>query len=285
VTLECAGNGRAFLEPPVGGEQWRLGAVGTAEWTGVPLRELLRRAEPTDDALEVLFRGADRGTPKELEREIAFERSLPLAAALDDDVLVAYAMDGAPLAPEHGAPWRLVVPGRYGVASVKWLERITISREPFTGFYQRTKYVIGGEPLGRIAPRAVIVAPEDGARIEAQRHTRIDEKRQGPSCVVEILGYAWSGGGEITRVEVSMESPALVGERTWRDAALGPATSPSAWREFSAKLLVIVAGRGMELAILARATDASGATQPLTQNWNSLGYVNNAARPVRVRIA
>ena len=93
VTLECAGNGRAYLEPPAPGEQWHLGAVGTADWTGVPLRVLLERVKPRREAIEVLFTGADLGVPKDLGREIMFERSLPIADAMSDDVLVAYAMN------------------------------------------------------------------------------------------------------------------------------------------------------------------------------------------------
>jgi DMSO/TMAO reductase YedYZ molybdopterin-dependent catalytic subunit len=283
VTLECAGNGRAFLDPTVPGEQWRLGAVGTAEWTGVPLRALLERAELRPSAREILFRGADRGRPKELGGEIAFERSLPVADALEEDVLVAYAMNGEPLAPEHGAPWRLVVPGRYGVASVKWLERITATLAPFAGFYQRTKYVIDGVPLGRIAPRAVIVEPVDGAEIRATMPPGDPQAR-----VIAVRGYAWSGAGAITKVEVSAAPAGLGGERRWREAKIAPARSPYAWREFHLDLLLESerkgSGDGGDVELLARAADASGASQPLSQNRNALGYMNNAARPVRVRV-
>ena len=281
VTLECAGNGRAYLEPKVPGEQWRLGAVGTAEWTGVPLRTLLERADLGPSAREILFRGADRGTPKELAREIAFERSLPIADALADDVLVAYAMNGAPLAPEHGAPWRLIVPGRYGMASVKWLERVSAIEEPFAGFYQRTKYVIDGAPLPAIAPRAVIVEPADGARIP-----RPLPDTEGRAGTFEIRGYAWSGVGGIARVDVSVEPARSRSERHWRAATLGQQVSPDAWREFTLKILIIGAGSSgeFETEILARATDATGTTQPLEQRHNALGYMNNQARPVRVRI-
>jgi len=284
VTLECAGNGRAYLEPKVPGEQWRLGAVGTAEWTGVPLRTLLERADLEPSAREILFRGTDRGTPKELASEIAFERSLPIADALADDVLVAYAMNGAPLAPEHGAPWRLIVPGRYGMASVKWLERVSAIEEPFAGFYQRTKYVINGAPLPAIAPRAVIVEPADGEEIAPWRE-------RGQAWRIAVRGYAWSGSAELARVEIGSRPRSAGGEADWRVAKLGPATSRYAWREFQLDLLLAVEtpvkaahGWGGGFDIVARATDANGETQPLSQNWNALGYMNNQARPVRVRI-
>ena len=257
VTLECAGNGRAFLEPRATGEQWRLGAVSTAAWTGTPLRGLLEPAGLDAATVELLFRGADRGRPADLPAEIAFERSLPLARALSDDVLVAYAMDGGPIPAEHGAPLRLVVPTWYGMASVKWLREIVALREPFRGFYQADRYVIDGQPLGPMHPRAVIVAPQGAVRADT---------------VVRVRGYAWSGV-PIERVELSTD-----GGTSWADTALGPAAGPAAWREWSAEW---TPARGSH-TLLARATDAAGEIQPLTQRWNALGYANNAAQPERV---
>jgi DMSO/TMAO reductase YedYZ molybdopterin-dependent catalytic subunit len=273
VTLECAGNGRRFLDPAVPGELWGLGAVGTAEWTGVPLRLLLDRSGALADAVEVSFRGADEGVPKDLGRRIAYERSLPIGDARSDEVLVAYAMNGAGIPIEHGGPLRLVVPGWYGMASVKWLARITVLHWPLSAFYQTDRYVIDGRPLRTIAPRAVITVPVDGAELESDRP-------------LEIQGYAWSGAGRpITGVAVSAESVGLVGERTWREAQLGPAISAYAWRAFSIRVQIMLAGAGqMEFTVVARATDASGATQPLGASWNKLGYSNNAVQPVRVRI-
>jgi DMSO/TMAO reductase YedYZ molybdopterin-dependent catalytic subunit len=272
VTLECAGNGRRFLDPAVPGEQWGLGAVGTAEWTGVPLRVLLDRAGTLGDAVEVSFRGADEGVPKGLGRRIAYERSLPIADARSDEVLVAYAMNGERIPIEHGGPLRLVVPGWYGMASVKWLARISVLHRALSAFYQTDRYVIDGRPLRTIAPRAVITVPVEGAELETD----------GP---LEIQGYAWSGVGPISRVAVSAESVGLIGERTWREAQLGPAISPYAWRAFSIRVPIMLAGTGqMEFTVAARATDASGATQPLGTSWNELGYSNNAVRPVRVRV-
>ena len=147
VTLECAGNGRAYVDPPAPGEQWHLGAVGTAQWTGIPLRSVLERAHPKAGAREMLFVGADHGMQKDLGRDISFERSLPIADALGDGPLLAWAMNGKPLPPEHGAPLRLIVPRWYGVASVKWLARITAIDHAFEGFYQKERYVIEGRPL------------------------------------------------------------------------------------------------------------------------------------------
>jgi DMSO/TMAO reductase YedYZ molybdopterin-dependent catalytic subunit len=258
-TLECAGNGRAFLDPPAPGEPWLLGAVGTAEWTGVALLPLLEEAGVAVGAVEVLFRGADSGTPGGLDRTIAFERSLPLPIPLD--TIVAYAMNGRPLPPEHGAPFRLVVPGWYGVASVKWLREIRAIATPFRGFYQVDRYVIDGAPLSEMAPRAVIARPADGSTVAP-----------GPAV---IRGYAWSGRTTVDRVDVSVD-----GGASWSAAALGPA-SGRAWRTWELAWEPRVAGT---LTLLARATDARGERQPLEQVWNALGYRNNAAQPVTVEV-
>lgn len=260
VTLECAGNGRAFLDPPVAGEPWRLGAVGTAKWTGVRLGDLLDEAGLAPDVVEILFRGADRGTPADVGHEIAFERSLPVAVARE--AIVAVAMNGRPLPPEHGAPLRLVVPGWYGVASVKWLVGVTALTSPFRGFYQADRYVIGDEPLTVMAPRAVIASPADGARVAS-----------GP---VVIRGYAWSGGTTVGQVDVSVD-----GGTSWSSAPLGPTVGPAAWRTWQ---FAWDAGSPGRAVLLARATDARGDVQPLEQVRNALGYRNNAAQPVTVEI-
>jgi DMSO/TMAO reductase YedYZ molybdopterin-dependent catalytic subunit len=263
VTLECAGNGRAFLEPKAPGEQWQLGAVSTAEWTGIRLRDVLAGASPRPGAVEVLFVGADRGTPTDLGREISYERSLPFADALGEEVLVAYAMNGEPLPPEHGAPVRLVVPGWYGMASVKWLARISLIERAFDGFYQKDRYVIGRRPLREIAPRAVITEPADGAQV--------------PRAPIVVRGRAWSGHAPVVSVEVSSD-----GGYSWHPAELGPVISDYAWREWST---TIEPGERTELSILAYAVDADGEQQPIRNHANPLGYCNNAAQPVRITVA
>src|SRR5206468_1306099 len=142
ITLECAGNNRNFLEPKVKGVQWGLGAVGTAEWTGVPLSVLLERAVVRSNACEVILEGADHGMlddPKSPPGELTFSRSVPLEKA-KRDVLLAYRMNGKDLPPEHGFPVRAIVPGWYAMASIKWLQRIIVSSEPFTGYYQTLDY-------------------------------------------------------------------------------------------------------------------------------------------------
>ena len=259
VTLECAGNGRRFLDPPVPGEQWGLGAVGTAEWTGASFHSLL----PGDwlhGAVEILFRGADEGVPKDLGRRIAYERSLPIDIARGDDTLVAYAMNGEGIPREHGGPLRLIVPSWYGMASVKWLAEIRLLDRPFDGFFQQDRYVIEGAPLRNIEPRAVITSPADGADVYGRS--------------LEVRGYAWSGHAPVERVDLSE------GGGTLASTTLPADTAPHAWREFSLR----VALDPGEHVLIAQAIDRKGNTQPLSPRRNALGYANNGARATRIRV-
>ncbi|MEW5926801.1 MAG: sulfite oxidase [Gemmatimonadota bacterium] len=266
VTLECAGNGRNLMAPVPDGTPWGLGAVSTAEFTGVRLRDVLEAAGPAPAAAEALFEGADRGCVG-AGREVAFARSLPLAAALDGDALLAWEMNGEPLAPEHGSPLRLVVPRWYGMASVKWLVEVRLLAEPFRGHFQAEHYVYVGEagtpdgtPVTRARVRSLLAAPTDGAAL--------------PPGPVELRGAAWSGDAPVARVEVSTD-----GGATWTDAGLEPAPSPYAaapWR-----LAWLPPGPG-EYLLMARATDAAGNTQPLAPVSNELGYGNNCVQRVRV---
>jgi DMSO/TMAO reductase YedYZ molybdopterin-dependent catalytic subunit len=266
VTLECAGNGRRFLDPRVPGEQWGLGAVGTATWTGASLRDVLRAVAIPSGTVELLFRGADEGVPKDVGRRIGYERSLPTDDALADDVLVAYLMEGQPIPREHGGPLRLIVPGWYGMASVKWLERITLLDTPFTGFFQKDRYVIDGQPLRHIAPRAVLVYPPDGAVVER---------------ALWLIGFAWSGAAPVTRVELSRND-----DEDWvpmPTSFLDSRASPYGWAKFTSHSLLLP-GLDEEYSLLIRAVDAAGNTQPVEPRWNALGYANNAVRPIRIRV-
>jgi DMSO/TMAO reductase YedYZ molybdopterin-dependent catalytic subunit len=270
VTLECAGNGRALLAPRPLSQPWLLEAVGTAEWTGVRLRDLLDEAGA--GGVEVLFRGLDRGV--EGGEEQVYERSLPLEEASRDEVLLAYAMNGAPLPPQHGFPLRLVVPGWYGMTSVKWLDRIELLDEPFAGYQQATGYRMRtepdepGEPVSRMLPRSLMIPP--GIPDFATRERRLDA---GP-CT--LRGRAWSGAGTIERVEVSTDG----GER-WSDAQLGPQPSRWAWRAWRFDWEPPGAG---EYVLCCRATDATGAVQPVEAAWNLGGYANNGVHRVPVLV-
>ena len=250
VTLECAGNGRAFLDPPAPGEQWGLGAVATAAWTGPRLRDLLEAAAPSPDTVEILFEAAD-----------GFARSLPLARALEDDVLLALQMNWEPLPRDHGAPVRLLVGGWYGMASVKWLNRVSAITEPFSGHFQKERYVIGEEPVRWIAPRALITSPAVGTEVSLETHS--------------VRGYAWSADGGARRVEVSAD-----GGATWHLAQLLDEPSRHAWSRWEWAWTPETTG---PFELLARAYDASG-VQPFQARWNQLGYVNNPIVPHRLTV-
>ncbi|MER5449734.1 sulfite oxidase [Streptomyces sp. NPDC002764] len=272
VTLECAGNGRALLTPRPVSQPWLVEAVGTAEWTGVPLRLLLAEAGVDADAVEVVFTGADHGVERGVEQD--YQRSLPidLATGTEPEVLVAHTMNGAPLPPQHGRPLRLVVPGWYGMAHVKWLREVTVTDTPFTGFQQAVAYRLRqesgeeGEAVTRIVPRALLVPPGFPDFMSRARVVR-----PGP---VPLEGRAWSGRAPVTRVEVSTDAG-----RTWREAELEPDDGrPWAWRRWH---LVWTAVEG-EHELSARATDAEGHTQPLQQPWNRGGFANNLVQRVPV---
>ena len=260
VTMECAGNWRLGMSPVPEGEPWKYGAVSTTRWSGVPLSVLLAQASVSGDAIEVLAIGADAGPRSDAEGIVRFERALPLDVALHPDTLVATHMDGVPLTPEHGAPLRLLVPGWYGMASVKWLAALEVRTSPFTGYFQTKRYVYhtdaGTTPVSRALVKSMIVSPAPDSACGAK---------------TEVRGWAWSGHGAITRVQVAVNG-------TWQEATLGEAESAYAWTPFT--LAMVLPTGTVELR--SRATDASGATQPDTITWNSLGYGNNAVRAVHV---
>lgn len=235
VVTECAGNGRTRLSPRVPGEQWTGGAVSVAQWTGVPLREVLTVRE---SAVEVVFTGSDGGR---------FQRALPVEAALDPATLLAYEMNGAPIPARFGGPLRLVAPGWYGMASVKWLERIEAVETPFEGEFQTRKYVYApGIPVTHIRVKSMFT----GLPAEI-----------GVRETLRVSGLAWGGEG-VARVEVAVD-----GE--WSDARLVGPRLPYAWRRFELQWAPPHRGR-YELS--CRATDHAGATQPERPVWNELGY-------------
>jgi DMSO/TMAO reductase YedYZ molybdopterin-dependent catalytic subunit/rhodanese-related sulfurtransferase/glyoxylase-like metal-dependent hydrolase (beta-lactamase superfamily II) len=266
VTLECAGNGRYAVTPPVEGEPWALGAVSTAEWTGVPLTEILDRAGVLPTATEVLFRGADQGRVEGRADPVYFERSLPLETARTAEALLAYAMNGEPLPLQHGHPVRLIVPSWYGVASVKWLTTVALVDRPFDGFFQvdRYQYDTGDAPRVPVTwqrVRALITDPHDG-----------DDVLAGATAV---RGVAWSGAAPIARVEVSID-----GGPWWEARLIGDRRRHS-WQWW--ELLTELGAPGQRF-IRARATDLAGDTQPETPVWNRLGYGNNSVHQVVVRV-
>jgi DMSO/TMAO reductase YedYZ molybdopterin-dependent catalytic subunit len=269
VTLECAGNGRTLFDPAVPGEKWNLGAVSTAEWTGVPLVEVLDRAGVRSEGREVLFRGADGGAVDGASGGIQFERSLAVADARQGDVLLAYAMNGEPLPVQHGFPLRVVVPDWYAVASVKWLMEIELIDRPFAGHYQAEKYWYEWQRDGRTVRepctlqrvRALITEPAPNEAL--------------PRGELTVRGVAWSGAAPVARVEVSLEGG------SWQDARLIGDRQRHRWQSW--ELITRVQDAG-PLTVRARATDLAGRTQPDVAEWNRLGYGNNAIQQVPIRI-
>jgi sulfane dehydrogenase subunit SoxC len=272
VTLECAGDGRALLVPRPISQPWLSGAVGTAEWTGTPLRPLLQEAGLDADVVEVLFTGLDRGIEGGVEQD--YQRSLPLAEAMHEDALLAWAMNGRALEPQHGFPLRLIIPGWYGMAHVKWLRRITALSEPFTGYQNAVAYRYSqdrgetGEPVTLMRVRALLLPPGIPDFL-----TRMRLLERGP---VSLSGRAWSGRAPITRVEVSTD-----GGICWADAELEPAEHPHAWQAWRYTWDASTPG---VYELLCRATDAAGAVQPVAQAWTARGMGNNMAQRVRVQV-
>ena len=259
VTLECAGNGRAGLEPSVPGEQWGLGAVSTAEWAGVPLTEVLDRAGVRAAAREVVFRGADSGQVDGRDDPVRFERSMSVEQLGRAGALLAYAMNGEELPARHGQPLRLVVPGWYAVGSVKWLTEIALTDRPFHGYFQAERYHIGGDRLTVQRVRSLIIEPAPGHMTE-------------PGDLM-IRGVAWSGLAPIAKVEVSIDNA------PWQPATLVGDCRLHGWQWW--ELPVRLTGPD-DVTIRARATDQAGRTQPERPRWNPLGYANNAVQEVRL---
>jgi DMSO/TMAO reductase YedYZ molybdopterin-dependent catalytic subunit len=276
ATLECAGNNRAFLEPRAKGVQWLLGAVGNARWTGVPLAAVLDRAGLRDPAVEVILEGADQGEPGGDSRpvgKIHFARSLPLSRVRTGDVLLAYGMNGHELPPAHGFPLRAVVPGWYGVASIKWLERLVVTTRPFNGFFQSFDYSTFGKRRG-IAETIPISEMQVKAEIARPRADEVVKTNSN----YRIHGAAWTGDADIARVDVSTD-----GGRTWSPAPLLGKNVPHAWRLW--EYAWHAPATPGTVKVMARATDSRGRQQPLTRDPNRRNYLISHVLPVEVKLA
>jgi DMSO/TMAO reductase YedYZ molybdopterin-dependent catalytic subunit len=274
ATLECAGNNRNLLEQKVKGVQWGLGAVGNAEWTGVPLSILLDRAGVKAGACEVILEGADQGPledPKAPPGNVRFARSVPMAKARED-VLLAYRMNDVDLTSKHGFPLRAVVPGWYAVASVKWLQRIIVTDRPFAGYYQTIDYAFWKRdgahaelvPLREMQTKAEIAQPQDGQTVAANSKVRVH-------------GAAWTGDSEIVKVEVSVD-----GGATWTEARLDTMPARNAWRlwEFDWQ----TPSAPGKKTLIARATDSQARTQPVQRDPDRGTYMINHLLPITVEV-
>lgn len=268
VTLECAGNDRLGFSPLPQGEPWSSGAISTATWRGVSLGSILNQAGLKPAAFEVLFEGSDHGRVEGKDDVISFARSLPVPKALDQDTLLVYEMNGLPLPSEHGGPVRLIVPDWYGVASVKWLTRITAIEQPFAGHFQADRYILDRpgnpvrEPLQTMRVKSLITSHASGETLATGSHL--------------IRGMAWSGDAPVTRVEIC-----IGGKEVWQPARLLGDALPHAWRQWEWEWQATQPGRHV---LRTRAIDEHGNIQPDVAEWNRLGYANNAIKLLVVSI-
>jgi DMSO/TMAO reductase YedYZ molybdopterin-dependent catalytic subunit len=272
LTLECAGNGRSFLRPKTKGVQWELGAVSTAEWSGVPLSAVLDKAGVAPGAVEVILEGADQGDPKkEIQPPglVSFSRSMPLDKALKPEVILAWEMAGKPLTVAHGYPLRAVVGGWYGMASVKWLRRVIVTTRPFAGFDQTIDYAIwtkGDDGLSSLTAltetdvKASIARPASGETVPAGKEYRVH-------------GAAWAGESEVAKVEVSSD-----GGKNWSAATLLGKAVPFCWRLWEYRWKP-AAG---QVVLMARATDRRGRVQPLAHDPGRRNYMISFVLPTPV---
>jgi sulfite oxidase len=270
ATLECAGNGRAFFDPPVAGIQWRKGAVGTSRWTGARLRDVIAAAGASSGATHVWMFGGDRP----LGTQPPFVRQVPWAKAMDADTIVAYEMDGQPLPLLHGAPLRVIVPGWEGAYAVKWLQRLTVASKEHDGFWVASGYRY---PVRRVLPGAAVDArdqvPLTGLAVKSLITRPLDRGVVAPGPL-PIAGFAWAGESPISRVDISID-----GGASWTAARLTGPVHKYAWRRFEHQAAIRQPG---VVTILSRATTDRGETQPIVPRWNPSGYLWNA--PDRIDI-
>jgi len=277
AVCQCSGNRRGFSEPHVTGVQWGLGAVGNALWKGARLKDVLKRVDLRPETIEIVFNGADipvaDGTPD-------FIKSLPLEKALDDNTLIAYEMNGAPLPHYNGFPIRMIVPGWTAVYWVKHLDTIEASTKPLAGFWMKNAYRIPTgkfpivqhfltqmnattEPITEMVVISMVTAPQHGHTMRAAE-------------TIEVRGLAWDGGYGVKRVEFSVD-----GGQVWREAELGKDAGRFAFRTFSFPFTPPSAG---VYQVMARASNSVGQTQVEKLIFNPAGYHNNVIRPLTVNV-
>ncbi len=276
MTLECAGNSRIFLTPKVGGLQWGLGAVGNAEWTGVPLAAVLERAGVRTGAVEVVLEGADAGEIKKEPQspgKVHYARSLPLEKALRSDVLLAHQMNRTPLPISHGFPVRAVVPGWYGMASVKWLTRILVTDRVFHGYFQTADYTYWDQREGL----PIQLLPVTEIEVKAQIARPALHEVVPANSVYRMVGAVWAGESEVTKVEVSTNAG-----RTWKAAELLGAPSRYAWCLWEYRWRT--PPRVGRHTVMARATDARGHAQPMHRDRHRGTYMISHVQPIAVNV-
>jgi DMSO/TMAO reductase YedYZ molybdopterin-dependent catalytic subunit len=276
ATLECAGNSRAMLVPKAAGVQWQLGAVGTATWTGVPLGAVLEKAGVRAGAVDVVCEGADEGAINDEPKSpgvVSFVRSLPIAKAQRPEVLLAYQMNGADLPAEHGFPLRVVVPGWYGMASVKWLRRITVTDRPFEGYWQTSHYSYWQRAAG-----SPVMTPVTEMQVKSAIARPASFERVAAGSKYRVFGAAWAGDTDVAKVEVTTD-----GGQSWQPAKLLDEPVPFTWRLWEYQWSV-PAGAGRH-SLMSKATDKSGSAQPDKHAPDRRSYMINFTAPVEVVVS
>jgi sulfoxide reductase catalytic subunit YedY len=273
AVIQCAGNGRSLFEPRVIGGQWKNGAMGNVTWTGVRLKDILNQAGIKAGSVDVSFNGLDTGT---LPTVPDFIKSLPIDKALEDDMLIAYEMNGQPLTMLNGFPARLIVPGWYATYWVKSLTDITVLNKPFDEFWMKTAYRIpdtacgcvppGAKPqktipIHRMTTRSLIITPEEHPGLKVNKP-------------VDIMGIAFSGGYSIKDVVVSTD-----GGKSWGQAKLGRDLGRYSWIQWSYPWRPKKPGA---YTLMAKATNSIGESQPFEGLWNPSGYLWNKVEPLAV---
>jgi len=272
VTLECAGNGRAFFQPAVAGIQWEKGAVSTARFTGARLSDVLKRAGMKSTGKNVELHAADRP----LGTMPAFVRQVPMTKAMHPDTILAWDMNGQPIPAVHGFPLRAIVPGWEGAYSVKWLNALNVLAGDSTSFWVATGYRY---PNRRIAPGAAVDAkdmvPLTGLVVKSLITTPAAGASFAPGKI-SIGGFAWAGEDDIAKVDISIDNGA-----TWQAARLTGEQAKYTWRRFEHTFTV---SSPQSVLILSKATDAKGAVQPAVSQWNPSGYLWNQYDSVRIEV-
>jgi DMSO/TMAO reductase YedYZ molybdopterin-dependent catalytic subunit len=278
LQLECGGNGRGAFNPPARGNQWTVGAIGNAEWTGVRYGDVLKAAGLTDKALYTAHYGADSHLSGDPGKD-AISRGLPVWKAMEPHTLIVFEMNGGPIHPMNGAPLRVLAPGWPGSASQKWLTRIRVRDQVHDGqkmgpkSYRVPRYQVApGEEVPNEAfeiiesmpVKSLITYPKSGLTLPMDHRT------------LEVRGHAWAGDQRVQEMHVSTDFGA-----TWQKARLDPPPNPYSWQRWRAQLQFPTKGY---YEIWARATDENGVMQPFAIDWNPKGYLNNSMHRIAVRV-
>ena len=279
LTLECGGNGRSEFDPPAKGNQWTIGAVGCATWTGVRLKDVLKDIGIKDDAVYIGYHAADQHLSRDPNKE-PISRGVPISKAMMDETLLAFKMNGEDIPLVHGYPLRLVCGGWPASTSGKWVNRISVRNivhdgEKMTG----TSYKV---PCNPVAPGQE-VKDEDMCIIESMPVKSLITYPKSGAMIpkgnkLNIRGHAWAGELEISKVSYSIDFGA-----TWSECLLEKPANRLAWQHFKASIGFPKSGY---YEVWARATDANGVSQPmLLPGWNPKGYLNNACHRIAVKVS